>query len=172
MRAWQAGQGPPTAKNAWSSARNATHCSALRLAMNNESGRSWFATIPRQSLSRTKLVGSSRFLPNHGRTLYSSSVSDHKPVLDPRPAITLRRAPPVSMERRKGETASPLPRFSPALVLPGCTDWLANQQLLRRVLPRNEFLRTAMMHLRRIEVAVLVHAELVYSVQSARPVER
>src|SRR5712692_7100969 len=74
-----------------------------------------------------------------------------------------------SKEKRPGEDVFARPRaFYAALPGPGRANRLAHQ--IRRVgaLPRDELLRTAGPHLRRVEVAVLVHAELVRSPESAR----
>src|ERR1035437_8914710 len=58
--------------------------------------------------------------------------------------------------------------FYAASLGPGRTNRLAHQQRRVGALPRDKLLRTAAPHLCRVEVAVLVHAELVRSPQSAR----
>src|ERR1019366_298088 len=79
---------------------------------------------------------------------------------------TLR--PPASKKKGREKMSSPgLRVFHAALLGPGRTNRLADQQRRVGALPRDELLRTAPPHLCGVEVAVLVHAELVSSPQSA-----
>src|SRR5882762_5298551 len=76
--------------------------------------------------------------------------------------------PPESKKKDREKMSSPgLRALYAASLGPGRANRLANQQCRVGALPRDEFLRTAAPHLCRVEVAVLVHAELVRSPQSA-----
>src|ERR1700680_3328811 len=77
--------------------------------------------------------------------------------------------PPESKKKDQEKMSSPgLRMFYAASLGPGRTNRLAHQQRRVGALPRDELLRTAAPHLCRVEVPVLVHAELVRSPQSAR----
>src|ERR1700680_2703769 len=77
--------------------------------------------------------------------------------------------PPESKKKDQEKMSSPgLRMFYAASLGPGRTNRLAHQQRRVGALPRDELLRTAAPHLCRVQVPVLVHAELGRSPPSAR----